>query len=613
MAGGQRLTYAMVNPVVTIMPAQRCIVTRRRLAMPVPAPLFLTGDNLAYTHLADTIPARITEHARTMAQGVYQVAEDFYLAVGYGQANMAMVVGSDGVLIIDSLETEGAARRALRDLRTVSDKPVKALIYTHSHPDHISGVRGVLDPADVAEGRVAIYAHERLRALTAGAPSLGLVPAARLAYTFGLGLERGPEGWAETGLGTQLGTGSVGFLPPTNVFHGALDIEVAGIRVRLQEAASESDDEIVLWFPDHGVLHVADVIQGETLPNMYPLRGAVRDIGQWIAAVDLLRTYEAQALLFGHGRPLCGASDVRDLLLSYRDAMQYVVDQTVRMMARGLTPDELVEAVAELPPSLRSHSWLGEFYGTVKQTVRQIYANTFGWFTGDPTDIDPLPRRERAERYVAAMGGRDAVVAAAEEAFAGGDYQWVAEILTHVLRLDPAHPPARMLKAAALRQLGYRTSNPIWRNNYLMAAGEIDGTLDRAKLLATLHALGNPDTSAAIPIPLLLRAFATRLDPDRSAGVQLVAGFLCTDTSAGHGLAIRRVVAEVLPDAPADAAITISTTESTLRALLSGRIAWAQATADGTATLNAGSAEQAVLLWSLFDPPVAGIPPLALR
>src|SRR5262249_15264847 len=163
-------------------------------------------------------------------------------------------------------------------------------------------------------------------------------------------LERGADGWVEVGLGPLLRVGTTGFLPPTTVFHESLNIKVAGITVHLREAPSESDDEIVMWFPDHGVLHVADVIQGETLPNLYALRGAVRDIWQWIRAVDLLRGFDAHALIFGHGRPLTGQDEVRDLLLAYRDAMQYIHDQTVRLIARGLTPDELVEVIAELPP-----------------------------------------------------------------------------------------------------------------------------------------------------------------------------------------------------------------------------------------------------------------------
>jgi alkyl sulfatase BDS1-like metallo-beta-lactamase superfamily hydrolase len=548
-----------------------------------------------------------------MAQGIYQVAEDFYVAVGYAISNMTMVVGTDGIIIIDCLETEEAARQALGDLRKVSDKPIKALIYSHSHPDHISGVHGILDPSEIESGQVAVYAHERLAAVKLGNPSLGLMPPLRLAYTFGLDLDRGPEGWVEAGLGPETVSGTIGFLPPTTVFRGSLDIQVAGINVQLREAPSESDDEIVIWFPDQGVLHVADVIQGESLPNLYPLRGAVRDVWQWIRAVNLLREYDAQALIFGHGRPLAGQDEVRDMLVAYRDAMQYIHDQTVRLMARGLTPDELVEMVADLPPRLRAHPWLGEFYGTVKQTVRQIYHNYFGWFEGDPAFLDPLPRRERSTRYVAAMGGRDAVIATATQAHTDGDFRWVAEILTHVLRQDPDDQPARRLKADALRQLGYQMSNPIWRNNYLMSAKEIDGTLDRTRLLSMVRALGNPDIAATMPIPLLLRALATRLDPARSDGIQMQACFRCSDTGTHYGLAIRSEVAEALAGAPSDATIDMHTTEPTLRGLLTGRLSWPRAAAEGAATLNRGSAEDAAHFWSLFDPPVGELPALALR
>ncbi len=576
-------------------------------------PQFLTGQNLAFAEASEAVPTRLTDHARTMVQGVYQVAEQFFVAAGYGNANMAMVVGNDGVLLIDSLENAEAAREALADLRRFSDKPVKALIYTHSHPDHSSGSRGLLDPAEVEEGQIAIYSHERLAAGMRGNPSLGIMGPLRLAYSFGWDLGHGADGLVEVGLGPLLRVGTTGFLQPTTTFHGSLDIEVAGIRVHLREAPSESDDEIVLWFPDHGVLHSADVIQGECLPNLYALRGAVRDIWQWIHAIDMLRGFESQALIFGHGRPLTGQDDISDLLTAYRDAMQYIHDQTVRLMARGLTPDELVEVIAELPPRLRDHPWLGEFYGTVKQTVRQIYANAFGWWEGDPTFIDPLPRRERSVRYVEAMGGRDAVVARAIQAHADGDARWTAEILTHLLRLDPDDQDARRLKADALRQLGYQAINPIWRNNYLMGARELDGTLDHARLSETMRALANPDVAATMPIPLLLRVFATRLNPTRSDGMHLQMSVHCTGTAASYGVEIRSDIADVLAIAPADASIDIQTTEPTLRGLLTGRVAWQDAIDDGTATLNRGSAEEAAQFWNVFDPPMRDLPALALR
>lgn len=581
--------------------------------MPIPTPHFLTGQNLAFAHDSDTVPAQLTGHARTMEQGVYQVAEDFYVAVGYGNANMTMVVGTNGVLLVDSMETEEAARQVLGDLRQFSDKPIKALLYTHSHPDHSSGARGLLDPFEVESGQVEIYAHERLAAGMRGNPSFGLVPRLRLAYQFGFDLDWSADGRVEVGLGPVLHVGTPGFLPPTTVFQGTLDIQVAGINLQLVEAPSESDDEIVIWFPDYGVLHGADVIQGECLANLYALRGAVRDPWQWIRAIDLMRGFDAQALILGHGRPLEGRDEVEHLLLSYRDSMQYIHDQTVRLMARGYTPDELAEAVGELPPRLRDHPWLGEFYGTVKQTVRQIYNNYFGWFEGDPTFVDPLPRRERSARYVAAMGGRDAVVSMAERANGEGDYRWAAEILTYVLREDPDEQRARQLKAAALRQLGYQASNPIWRNFYLMSAKELDGTLDYPGLLTTLRAFRNPDVAPTIPIPMLLGALATRLDPAKSEGIQITVSLHTTDTGTTYGLAIRSDIAEVLTGNPNDVTIDIQTTEPTLRGLLTGQISWPSAAEDRAATLNRGTAEDAAQFWNLFDPPGGELPAIALR
>lgn len=583
--------------------------------MPIPTPVYLTGKNLAFDEASETVAPALTAHARTMQQGVYQVAERFYVAVGYGNANMSLVVGDDGVLLIDSMDTAESAREALADLRRASncDKPIKALIYTHSHPDHSSGARGLLDPADVASGQFAIYAHERLLAGMRGNPALGIMGPVRLIYSFGHALEPGADGLVEVGLGPLLSVGTPGFLPPTTTFQGVLDLEVAGIRVQLQEAPSESDDEIVLWFPDHGVLHVADVIQGECLANLYALRGAVRDIWQWIRAVDLLRGFRAQALIGGHIRPLIGQTEVQASLTAYRDAMQYLFDQTTRHMARGLTPDELVEVVSELPPRLREHPWLGEFYGAVPQIVRQIYTSAFGWFEGDPTFIDPLPRRERSARYVQAMGGRDAVVATATQAHADGDVHWSAEILTHLLRVDPEDPDARRLKAEALRQLGYQAVNPMWRNNYLTAAKELDGTLDHDLIHDVLRRLANPDAAATVPISLLLRALAIRLDPTRSDGAQITAGFRCRDSGATSGLAIRSVVADVLDAAPSDTSIEIETAEPTLRGLLTGRLGWQRAVEEGSVTLIRGTAEDAARFWGLFDAPLGTFPAVALR
>ena len=220
--------------------------------------------------------------------------------------------------------------------------------------------------------------------------------------------------------------------------------------------------------------------------------------------------------------------------------------------------------------------------------------------------------REIAD-YVTAMGGRDAVIAIATRAHAEGDFRWTAEVLTHLLRLAPDDRDARRLKADALRQLGYQAINPMWRNTYLMAAKELDGTLDRSGLLATLRALANPDVAVTMPISLLLRTLTTRLNPAHSTGVHLRISLRCTDTGTSYGLAVRSEVVDVLADAPADATIDVRSTEPTLRALLTGRLSWQRAIEDGAATLNRGTVEDVEQFWSLFDPPLGELPALALR
>ena len=437
--------------------------------------------NLAFDQFSPTVPARPTEHSRKMEQRVYRVTENVYSAVGFGLANSTMVVGSDGVIIIDTLESLDAARTVAAAFRAITDKPVKAVIYTHNHSDHTLGVKAFVREEDVRSGAVTIFAHDTLMSTVISNASLvSPILSARSAYTFGALLPAGAAGLVNDGIGPKLVSGAGTFLAPTKTFHDTLDVSIAGVDMRLIHAPSETDDEIVAWFPKWKLLQSAEVIQGESFPNLHTLRGTkYRDPVAWFKSIDRLRGMKADYLVPSHGRPVSGAAAIEELLTAYRDAIQYVHDQTVRQMNRGLTPDELVEAVSKLPPHLASHPWLGEFYGTVKHSVRQIYQGYLGWFDGDPASLDPLPRPERAAHYVRMMGGREAILKEARESAARGEYKWAAEILTHLIRTEAngangangandADP--RKLKASALRELGYRTENVNWRNWYLTSA-----------------------------------------------------------------------------------------------------------------------------------------------
>ena len=525
-----------------------------------------SGTNLAFDRDAPTVDPRLTEHSRKMAQHIYRSADRVYCAVGYGLANMTMIEGDDGVVIVDVLESTENARAVMAEFRRITTKPVKAVIYTHNHYDHIMGADAVVERADVDAGRVPIYAHARmmdglLRQLSVVGEAIGV----RSLYTFGSFLERGPEGSVNEGIGPLLVTAATGFIPPTDTFDDRLEIAVAGLRLELLHAPSETDDEIVVWMPDQKLIQSAEVIQGETFPNLYTIRGTTyRDPVQWYRTIDRLRALEPEHLVPSHGRPVEGKAEIAALLTAYRDAIQFTHDQAVRLINKGYTPDELATALPALPPHLAAHPWVTEFYGTVKHSVRNVYGGYLGWFQGDPTTLDPAPPVERARRYVAQMGGRDAVVAAARKAAGAGEQQWCAELLTWVIRADPTDREARALKASALRALAFRQVNINWRNFHLTAAKELDGSLDASRY----------DTSRGIavlsrlPLEAILENVVVRIDPDKTRDVRMTLALHTTDTDRDYALEIRRGIVQLHRSRPARVDATLSGEEAVLRDVL---------------------------------------------
>ena len=524
------------------------------------------GRNLAFTDVATTVDPRLTAHSATMTQAIYRTGTHVYCAVGYGLANMTMIEGDDGIIIVDVLESTKSARAALDDLRTITTKPVKAVVYTHNHYDHVMGTDAVVDRDDVAAGRVPIYAHAKMmQGLLNQLSVVGEAIGVRSMYTFGAFLDHGARGAVNEGIGPVLVNAATGFIPPTHTFDDRLELTIAGVHLELLYAPSETDDEIVVWLPEEKLLQSAEVIQGETFPNLYTIRGTTyRDPVQWYRTIDRLRALAPAYMVPSHGRPVEGTTEIAALLTAYRDAIQFTHDQAVRLINKGMTPDEIAAALPALPAHLAAHPWVSEFYGTVRHSVRNVYGGYMGWFQGDPTTLDPTPPLERARRYVAQMGGRDAVVRTAREAHERGDHQWCAELLTWVVRTDPHDHEARTLKADALRQLGYASANINWRNFYLTAAAELDGTLDTSRY--------DLERGAAIlsrlPLVSLLENVVTRLDADKARDVRKTLALRTTDTHEDYGLEIRRGVVELHRTLPPHADLTLSGDEAVLRDVL---------------------------------------------
>ncbi len=574
-----------------------------------------SGENIAYDKPAATVHPKLTEHSQKMVPGVYQVAESVYLAYGYALTSPAMIVGDDGIIIVDPPEDVNKGRRTLEEFRKFSDKPVKAVIYSHWHIDHFGGVAAFASVEDAASGKVKIIAHETFleNVIKGSAGGTGPILGARVDYSLGTLLDVGPEGRINGGLGPDFVIENPSLITPNVLVDDELDITIAGVRMRIVWVPSEAPDEIVVWLPDLEVLHTVEVLQGESFPNLHTIRGTrYRDPERWFTGIDVLRQFPARYMVPSHGRPVSGREAVAEVLTSYRDAIQFVYDQTLRYMNQGMLPDELVEVV-HLPPHLADHPWLGDFYGGVPHSVRQIYVGELGWFLGDPTFLAPTATVEASSRYVQLMGGRDAVLQAASNAANEGDHQWAAELTTHVVRIDHEDWDARRLKAEALRQIGFGHTNNNWRNWYLTSAQELDGTIDHDKALDIVA----PDLLRAFPTSELISSLRFRLAAEKTLDVHMTMGFRLPDIDEGYGLEIRRGVAQFHNTLPEEVDVLLEMNRSTLESLLLGEVHVAGKTGahpaspqaalislfeSGEARLTRGTAEDLARFFSYFDP-----------
>jgi alkyl sulfatase BDS1-like metallo-beta-lactamase superfamily hydrolase len=338
---------------------------------------------------------------------------------------------------------------------------------------------------------------------------------------------------------------TIALLAPTRTFStGRLELEIAGIKMILIHAPGETPDQIVVWLPDKQVLLPADDFY-KSFPNLYAIRGtAYRDVLLWVRSLDKMRALDAQFLVPSHTRPVVGADKIYEVLTNYRDAIQFVHDQTIRLMNKGLTPDEIVERV-KLPDHLARQPYLHEYYGTVEWSVRAIFDGYLGWFGGNATQLFPLPQAKRALHFADLAGGQTALVEQARKAFAEGDFQWALELCDQLLVLKPEDQDIRNLKADALEALGRRQIAATARNYYLTQALELRGQLKigmmKIKQKEVVHSLSLVD---------IFNAMAVKLDAQKSTDIDVVAGFRFPDTGEAFTVHVRRGIAEVKPVFP---------------------------------------------------------------
>ena len=454
--------------------------------------------------------------------GLFEVTPGIYQVRNFDLSNITFIEGETGYVVVDPListETAAAALALMRQHR--GDKPVTAVIYTHSHVDHYGGVRGVISDEDIAGGLRIIAPEGFLKEAVSENVLLGNAMNRRATYMYGSLLPRGPKGHVDAGLGKTVSMGQVSLVPPTqSVSRTGERLTVDGVDIVFQVTPdTEAPAEMNFFFPQFGALCMAENCSCH-LHNIYTPRGAqVRDAKSWSHYINEaigLFAADTKVLFASHHWPRWGAGKAESFLRKQRDLYKYVHDQTLRMANHGLNAVEIGEAL-RLPPSLEAEWYTRSYYGTLNHNAKAVYQRYLGWFDGNPANLHKLPPVEAGKRYVDLAGGADALLARARTAFEAGEYRWVAELVNHLVFADPGNEAARLLQAETLEQLGYQAESGPWRSFYLTGAQELRHL--RPPSATPRQAAGNQ--LRALPADTLLDSLSVRLNGDRAGARDL--------------------------------------------------------------------------------------------
>jgi alkyl sulfatase BDS1-like metallo-beta-lactamase superfamily hydrolase len=494
-------------------------------------------DTKPYAFLQkDEAPATVNPSLWRQAQlnavnGLFKVTDRVYQVRGLDIANITIIEGDTGLILIDPLLSNETAKAAL-DLYLANRpaKPVAAVIYTHSHADHFGGAKGVMTAEDAASSRVKVIAPDGfMEHAVAENVIAGNAMSRRAQYQFGSELPVGERAQIDTGLGKALSKGTISLIPPNDVIKQAYETRtVDGVEIEFHLVpGSEAPAEMIMYFPQFKLLNMAEDAT-HNMHNLYTIRGAeIRDGRLWSRYIsEAIERYgdRTDAVIAQHHWPIWGNARIVAFLKKQRDLYKFIHDESVRLLNHGLTPTEIAEQL-KLPKSL-ANDWASRgYYGTLSHNAKAVYQFYLGWYDANPADLNPLPRAEMAKKQVDYMGGAEAVLKRARDDFRAGQYRWVASVMSQLVFADPANKAARDLGADALEQLGYQSEAATWRNAYLLGAAELRGGVPAAPSGST----ANAELLKGVSIDLAFDFLGVRLNAAKAEGKTIVINWTFTD------------------------------------------------------------------------------------
>lgn len=524
--------------------------------------------------------------------GLFKVTERMYQVRGQDISNITFIEGDTGIIVIDPLVTAGAAKASLAlYYQHRPQKPIVAVIYTHSHTDHYGGVKGIVSEDDVKSGKVQIIAPVGfMEEAISENVLLGNIMSRRALYSYGLLLAHNPQGNIGNGLGVTLTTGLPTIIPPTtSITKTGEKMTIDGLEFDfLMAPGSEAPSEMHFYIPALKALCTAENAT-HTLHNFYTLRGAkTRDTSKWTSylnqTLDLWGS-QAEVLFMPHTWPVWGNQHINDYIGKYRDTIKYIHDQTLHLANQGYTMNEIGNMV-KLPPAL-ANNWASRgYYGSVSHNARAVYNFYLGYFDGNPANLNPYGQADMGKRYVEALGGAKHAIELAQQAYDKGDYRWTSELLKQVIAADPGNQTAKNLQANSFEQLGYQAESATWRGFYLTGAKELREGVHKFAHGST----DSPDTIKGMTVEMLFDYMAVRLDSEKAAGKNISLNFTL-DKGDNLNLTLNDSVLNYRQtlQQKADASFSLSRTD--LHDVLTGQVKMADLVKAGKAKVTGDAAK----------------------